>query len=71
MNKPKVSDLNYINFLLAAPKVVSCTEAARVQSEGERKASHNAFTGLLQRLEPNSEPLWQEAQQMLTARTAF
>lgn len=62
MNEPKVTDLDYINFLLAAPKVVSCTEAARVQPEGERKAAHDAFTRLLGRLDPDSEPLWQEAQ---------
>ena len=33
MNAPKVTDLDYINFLIAAPKVVSCSEAARVQPE--------------------------------------
>ena len=62
MNEPKVTDLDYINFLLAAPKVVSSTEAARVQPESEHKAAHDAFTRLLQRFEPDSEPLWQEAQ---------
>jgi hypothetical protein len=30
MNAPKVTDLDYINFLLAAPRVVSCAEAAQV-----------------------------------------
>ena len=38
MNAPKVTDLDYINFLVAAPKVVSCTEAARVQPDGPRRA---------------------------------
>jgi hypothetical protein len=30
MNAPKVTDLDDITFLVAAPRVVSCTEAARV-----------------------------------------
>ena len=37
MNEPKVWDLDYINFLLATPRVVSATEGARVQPEGERR----------------------------------
>jgi putative transposase len=41
MNAPKVSDLDYINFLVAAPRVVSCTEAARVQPDGPRRAAHD------------------------------
>jgi hypothetical protein len=63
MNAPKVTDLDYINFLVAAPKVVSCTEAARVQPEGPRRAAHDALTRLLQRLEPDTAPLWREAEQ--------
>ena len=31
MNEPKVTDLDYISFLVASPAVFSCTEAARVQ----------------------------------------
>ena len=63
MNAPKVTDLDYINFLVATPKVVSCTEAERVQPQGPRRAAHDAFTRLLQRLEPDSTPLWREAEQ--------
>ena len=63
MNAPKVTDLDDINFLVAAPKVVSCTEAARVQPDGPRRAAHDALTRLLHRLEPDTTPLWQEAQQ--------
>ena len=61
MNAPKVSDLDYINFLVAAPKVVSCTEAARVQPERPGRAAHDVLTRLLQRLEPDTTPLWREA----------
>jgi putative transposase len=63
MNAPKVTDLDYINFLVAAPHVVSCTEAARVQPETPRRAAHDALTRLLHRLEPATTPLWQEAEQ--------
>jgi putative transposase len=65
MNKAKLTDLDYINFLLAAPRVVSCCEGARVQPEGPKRAAHDALTRLLQRLEPNSEPLWLEAAQLI------
>jgi len=33
MNRPKVDDEAYINFLIGTPKVCSATEAARVQPE--------------------------------------
>src|SRR5690242_7698380 len=62
MNAPKVTDLDYINFLVAAPRVVTCTEAARVQPAGPRRAAHDALTRLLHRLAPDSTPLWDEAQ---------
>jgi hypothetical protein len=39
MIAPTVTDLDPINFL-AAPRVVSCTEAARVQPGAPRRAAH-------------------------------
>src|SRR5215210_4795439 len=63
MNAPKVTDLDYINFLVASPRVFSCTEAARVQPDQPRRAAHDALTRLLQRLDPDPTPLWDEAQQ--------
>src|SRR5215218_6433336 len=65
MNEPKVTDLDYITFLLAAPRVVSCTEGARVQPDGPRRAAHDALTRLLQRLEPDTLPLWREAEPLV------
>src|SRR5215217_7593491 len=65
MNAPKVTDLDYIDFLVAAPRVVTCTEAARVQPLRAYRAAHDALTRLLQRLEPDSTPLWDEAQQFI------
>ena len=62
MNAPKVIDSDYIQFLIASPRVVSGTEAARVQPERDTQApAHDAFTRLLHRLEPNPELLWEEA----------
>ena len=62
MNPPKCKDEDYINFLIATPRQVSATEAARVQPEQGQAPAHDAFTRLLQRLEPDAETLWREAQ---------
>jgi putative transposase len=62
MNPPKCNDEDYINFLIATPRQVSATEAARVQPEREEALAHDAFTRLLQRLEPDAETVWHEAQ---------
>jgi hypothetical protein len=50
MNPPKVDDLDYIHFLVAAQDTFTCTEAARSQPNASRDASpsHDAFTRLLQ-----------------------
>lgn len=61
MNPPKCSDEDYINFLIATPRSVSATEAARVQGEDEKAPAHDAFTRLLHRLEPDAGTLWHEA----------
>jgi hypothetical protein len=63
MNQAKGTDLDYINFLVAAPRVVTCTEAAQVQPDTPRRAAHDALTRLLHRLEPDPMPLWMEARQ--------
>lgn len=61
MNPPKVSDRDYIDFLIATPKVCSATEAARVRPEQSAPPAHDAFTRLLHRLEPDAATLWREA----------
>ncbi len=61
MNPPKVTDEDYIQFLIATPKVCSATEAARVQPEEANAPQHDAFTRLLHRLEPDALTLWKEA----------
>jgi putative transposase len=61
MNAPKCDAADYINFLVASPRVVSGTEAARVQPDRDDPPAHDAFTRLLHRLEPDPETLWAEA----------
>ncbi len=61
MNPPKVSALDYINFLLASPKQATCTEAAQCTSEGGKNPAHDAFNSLLHRQSPDTSTLWQEA----------
>jgi putative transposase len=60
MNKPRCTDTDYINFLVAAPQTVSATEAARVQPFRPDAPAHDAFTRLLHRLEPDPATLWHE-----------
>ena len=64
MNPPKVSDVDYIQFLIAAQRVYTCTEAARCAEV----ASHDAFTRLLTRLPPDTAALWQEVGPLIDER---
>jgi hypothetical protein len=61
MNPPKCKDTDYIDFIIATPRQVTAAEAARVQPERENAAAHDAFTRLLQRLEPDAGQVWLEA----------
>jgi len=61
MNRPKCDATDYIDFLVASPRVVSGTEAARVQPARPDPPAHDAFTRLLHRLEPDPATLWAEA----------
>jgi len=66
MNPPKCSDDDYIDFVIATPRVVSATEAAKVQGDEEQAPAHDAFTRLLHRLEPDAETLWTEASSQIS-----
>ena len=66
MNPPKCSDDDYINFVIASPRSVSATEAAKVQGDEEQAPAHDAFTRLLHRLEPDAAALWDEARSQLS-----
>ena len=52
MNLPKSNAENYIQWPIASPKVVSCTEATRTD---RCPVTHNAYTRLLGRLAPQPE----------------
>lgn len=61
MNAPRVTDDDYIQFLLAAQRVYSCSEAARCGPG----PSHDAYTRLLSRLPPDTGALWREARTLV------
>ena len=65
MNSAKCDDHDYINFMIAAQRAFSCTEAARCQPTEDKAASHDAFTRLLTRQPPDTEALWRETQEMV------
>src|SRR4051794_34717460 len=68
MNARRCSVEQYIDFLLASPKVVSTTEAARVQPPHPHAPAHDSFTRLLNDLEPEPEVLWQEVRPFVRTR---
>src|SRR5262245_17141766 len=65
MNPPRCTDRDYIDFLLATPRAVSATEAARVQPDRPNAPAHDAFTRLLHRLEPDPAALWGEVRPLV------
>ena len=62
MSQPKVSALEFIDFLIASPTPAPATEAQRTQPDSANPAAHDADTRLRHRLEPDSEALWREVQ---------
>jgi putative transposase len=62
MNKAKCTEEDYINFIVATPVSYSSLEAGQVQAQGEQGPAHDAFSRLLQRLEPDARALWQESE---------
>ena len=71
MNPPKIRDEDYINFIIATPRIVTATEASSCQPESRQRPSHDAFTRLLQRLEPDPETLWTEARTQIDLNTGI
>lgn len=67
MNAPKVLDVDYIQFLLAAQRVYTCTEASRCAVS----TSHDAFTRLLARLPPDTAALWREVEPLVQKATGL
>ena len=64
MPRPKVTDVDFIDFLIATPRQATATEAVRTQPPtGDPRvaaAAHDAYTRLLHRQEPDAEILWAE-----------
>jgi hypothetical protein len=60
MSRPKVTEAQFIDFLIASPSQATATEAQRTQPDADDPAAHDAYTRLLHRLEPDSEALWAE-----------
>jgi putative transposase len=65
MTRPKCQDSTYIDFLIATPRAASCCEAARSQPPSHDPAAHDAYTRLLQRLEPDPETLYREVEPLV------
>src|ERR1017187_5795824 len=65
MNPAKVSDEQYILFLIGAPKTVTATEAARTLCETPDDPAHDAFNRLLYRQPSDTMAVWQEAQTLV------
>src|SRR2546423_14763570 len=65
MNSPRCTTEDYIQFLLATPKVYTAAEAGRVTPPRPDAPAHDAYTRLLHRLAPDPEPLWQEAEPLI------
>lgn len=56
---------NSIDFLVASPGPVSCTEAGRVRPHAPAAPAHDSYNRLLQDLEPDPEALWAEAEPLV------
>jgi len=69
MNKAKVNEYDYIDFLIGTQRVYSCTEAERVNPQGENGPAHDAYTRQLHRLFPTTERLWGEAREHVDLST--
>ena len=59
MNPPKCCAEDYIQWLIASPKTVSSTQAAKASP---KLVAHDSYTRLLDRLVPDSTILWEEVE---------
>jgi len=62
MSRRKVTEDQFIDFLIATPAQATATTAQRTQPETDDPAAHDAYTRLLHRLEPEATALWAEVQ---------
>src|SRR5207247_1002205 len=66
-NAPRAHPDDSIAFLVATPGEATATEMARRQPIRPAAPSHDAFTRLLNRLEPDPGELWREVRPLLPA----
>ena len=71
MNKPKITEYDYIDFLIGTQKVYSCTEAERVNPGEISGPSHDAYTRQLHRLFPSADRLWTEAEEHVDLKKGY
>ena len=71
INPPKCTALDYINFLIAASTIYSCTEAARCYSSLVNAPSHDCFTRLLQNQSSDTDSLWNEVRKFVTPKEGY
>lgn len=71
MRSPKCHAIEYIDFLIASPNVVSCCEASRSDPRRNSPAAHDSYTRLLQRLEPDPETLFREVEPLVDKRSGI
>ena len=62
MNPPKCPAEDYILWLIASPKVASCTEVVRSTTG---PIAHDAYTLLLGWIEADPEVLWLEVENLV------
>ncbi len=67
MNPPRATADDYIAFLVATPGEATATEMGRCQPVRPAAPAHDAFTRLLNRLEPDPGALWREVRPLLPA----
>lgn len=61
-NQPSQAELDYINFLVAEPSRISCTELSKLLTDEQTNGpAHDRFTQMLRDLDPSSDQLWREA----------
>lgn len=65
MRTAKCREDQYIDFPIASPHAVTCTEAAAVQPPSSDPPAHDAFNRLLHRLRPDPEDLWREVRPLI------
>ena len=68
MTPPKCAALDYIQCLIAAQKVLTCTEAARCAPTTSHPPAQDAFTRWLQRQPSNTTALWREVRGLVDRR---